>query len=181
MARRKLIWARMCPAITTFTNVGTGVGGAVETNDLLQTYRTQAGITRGPVGLTVMRIRLQITWQADPDNGLSSILQQGLYFGIKVADFQDVANQEVSEVISRGPQVDMHADWMAWGRVQPAFSYAGTDAPTAIVGTADVDVRSMRKLDELGQTLMLAVQTTLPDITDTPLVYCSTSVLLALP
>lgn len=179
MARRKLIWARMAPAITSLGRVAGGVGQTVETQDLLQTYRTMAGITRGPVGLTVMRIRLQISYTAVGVNGVSGDFGvHGLYYGIRVEDFNAALLQETTEVPDYGPQLDPHADWMAWGRVQAVATYP-TDN---IIATADVDVRSMRKIDELGQTLVLALQTTVASASQTT-VNClaSTSVLLALP
>lgn len=179
MARRKLIWARMCPAITALGRVTGGVGGTVETQDLLQTYRTLAGITRGPVGLTVMRVRLQIHIAVTSVNGAAAdYLSHGLYYGIRVEDFNSAVLQETTEIPDMGPQSDPHADWMAWGRVQPVATYP-TDN---IIGTADVDVRSMRKLDELGQTLVLYMQGTVASASQTVLpVLASTSVLLALP
>lgn len=179
MARRKLIWARMAPAITSLGRVAGGVGQTVETQDLLQTYRTLAGITRGPVGLTVMRVRLQVTYVAVGTNGVAAdYLVHGMYFGIRVEDFNSALLQETTEVPDLGPQLDPHADWMAWGRVQPVATYP-TDN---IVATADVDVRSMRKIDELGQTLVLAMQTTVSSASQAT-INCSatTSVLLALP
>lgn len=188
MARRKLIWARMAPAITSLAIRDNGNGGLVETQDLLTTFRSQAGITAGPVGLTIMRIRLQISFYLPASSFFGEIMATGgVYYGIKIYDLVDAAVQEASEQPARGPQLDPHADWMAWGRaVPPRIDDGGattSNVPIA-VGNYEVDVRSMRKLDELGQTIALAMQATSATATiggALPGVLASTSVLLALP
>lgn len=181
MARRKLIWARMPRATTTLTRINGSTGGGIETADLLADFRTLMGVTAGPVGLTVMRIRLFIEWRADQTNDSISIQANGLYYGIKVMDLLDASTQETTEVPARGPMLSPHDDWMAWGQVNtksalnigaPSYQYAGW---------SEIDVRSMRKIDELGQTLVLQVQSTLPTAGATPSVLSTTSVLLALP
>lgn len=179
MARRKLIWARMPRATTTMTRVTGAAGGGIETQDLLADFRTQAGITAGPVGLTVMRIRMFLQWAADTANDGISIDANGLYYGIKVFDMGDLTTQEATEVPARGPMLAPHDDWMAWGQVNTKL-LAGP-SQTRFSGWAEIDVRSMRKLDELGQTLGLQVQSTLPTAGAAPTVLTTTSVLLALP
>lgn len=188
MARRKLIWARMAPAVTSLTTVANTVGGLVETNDLLQTFRTQAGITAGPVGLTIMRIRMQISLYLPATSFFGEIASVGgVYYGIKVVDLIDAQSQEVAEQPLRGPQLSPHDDWMTWGRAPvraiPDTTGGAPGVPIAI-GTTEVDVRSMRKLDELGQTLLLCLQSTSAAAgigSAVPGVVASTSVLLALP
>lgn len=183
MARRKLIWSRMAPAATILTRINGGNGGAVESQDLLQSYRTEAGITRGPVGLTVMRIRMQLQFFGDTVNDVVSYATGigGLYYGIKVTDFADILSQEAAELPARGPQLDPHADWMAWG-VCPMKALSTQVSPAIVaIGYCDVDVRAMRKIDELGQTLGLWLQGTQPTVGAAVQVRATTSVLLALP
>lgn len=184
MARRRLVWTRFAPAISSLTRVTGAVGGAIETQDLLQQYRIDAGITRGPVGLTAVRIRLHLSWYAGVADDVTSFhTLGGLYYGVKVADFNDVVTQDAAEAPGRGPQLSPHDDWMAWGRVPPKAytSNAGFTAPSSSIGWEEVDVRSMRRIDELGQTLVLQVQGTLPTVGANPAVVVSSSVLLALP
>lgn len=180
--RRKLVWARMAPAITSLSQINASVGGAIESQDLLTDFRTLMGIGAGPPGITIMRIRMHISYLTS-----SSIADQltsglGVYYGIKVCDLTDLVSQETTELPSRGPQIDKHADWMAWGRV-PVKNTTSTSAGavTFIGGWEDVDVRSMRKIDELGQTLGLWVQATNSAGGANSGYQVSTSVLVALP
>lgn len=178
MARRKLIWARQPLAVSTLTNVSAGIGGAIESNDLLQVFRAEAGLLKGPVGLTVMRVRLHINFDISTGAVGDSIRQfGGVYYGIRVFDTQELSELDVTEVVARGPVSDPHADWMTWGRV-PAKTSIGTNT----VGWEEVDVRSMRKIDELGQTLGIVLQATSSSASSVvSIVTASTSVLLALP
>lgn len=185
MARRKLIWARLAPAITSLNNTSAGIGGSLESQDLLSDFRTEAGLLRGPVGCTVMRVRLSINAviQSTAPNVLPSINANGMYYGIRVFDQSELTVQETIEAPAVGPQLDRHADWMAWGRV-PMKAFAGTPGVATSTGIywVDVDVRSMRKMEELGQTLGLIVQTTSAVVGGTiDQVVAATSVLLALP
>lgn len=181
MARRKLVWARMAPTTTSVTRIAGGVGQAVEIQDLLATFRSQAGLLKGPAGLTAVRLRMTIEWHADVAADMMSIRQNGFYYGVRVMDWNDVALQDITEVPDRGPQLDPHADWMTWGRI-PVKYQDTTNVPTVQAGGwAEVDVRSMRKMEELGQTIALTLQTTLPTAGAAPVVVASHSILLALP
>lgn len=182
MARRKLIWTRMAPAITSLNPVGVASGNMVESQDLLQTFRNEAGITRGPVGLTVMRIRMLITADLSTNNSLANIrASAGLYYGIRVCDFSQLAAEEAVEAPNFGPQLDPHADWMTWGRV-PMKALTQVDASNQTgLFWEEVDVRAMRKMEELGQTLGLYIQTTTGAAAVVSNVLASTSVLVALP
>jgi len=183
VARRKLIWARMAPAMTSLTIQTNAAGGMNESQDLLQTFRTQAGITRGPVGLTIMRMRL--TFHYDGDATLYADLRANpIYFGIKVEDFVDQTFYETNEGSLRGPQLNPHADWMAWGELPPKAVFVNSSGVVAgCTHWSEVDVRSMRKVEELDQTLSLIVQgTTSAGTIGQPFPFtCSASVLLALP
>lgn len=184
MARRKLIWARTPFAVTSLEGVAAGTGGAIEVQDLLAPYRTEAGITRGPVGLTVVRIRMTIGFDVTATDASGTVAQiraiGGIYYGIRVYDFPELAAEEAAGIVARGPMIEPHLDWMTWGRVPVRHTSVPVAASTNIIGNADVDVRSMRKIDELGQTLGLAVQTTSGGA-GVAAITCQTSVLLALP
>lgn len=178
MARRKLIWARQPLAITTLTNINASQGGSIESNDLLAGFRSEAGLLKGPVGLTAMRIRLHINFDLTTD-GITNTVRQfgGIYYGVRVFDTTELSELDVTELPNRGPYLDPHADWMTWGRV-PAKTNIGTN----VVGWEEVDVRSMRKIEELGQTLGLVLQATTGSATGVlQTITASTSVLFALP
>lgn len=179
MARRKLIWARQPLASTTLANISAGVAGAVESQDLLNVFRTEAGLLKGPVGLTVMRIRLQISLDLAADATTTAIRNSGgVYHGIRVFDTQELTDMDVNEQVARGPVADPHADWMAWGRT-PLKQINGA---VSFIGWQDVDVRAMRKMEELGQSLGLVLQATSGVLGGVITgVFTSTSVLLALP
>lgn len=182
MARRKLIWSRQAPATTSLNRTAGTIGGALETQDLLSVFRTQAGISAGPVGLTVVRLRMRIYWQISVADDLASVNSLGgVYFGVRTWDLRQIAIQDAFEDTTVGPQTDPHADWMAWG-VVPMKGYVDSATPFGF-GWEDVDIRSMRKFDELGETLGLTLQSTstVGIGTALPLVVASTSALLALP
>lgn len=185
MARRKLIWARMAPAMTTLVTINNGIGGAIESQDLLQTFRTQAGLTRGPVGLTVMRIRMGLYFYANSAEAPGLATGTPLFFGIRKRSFDIATLEEATEQPPWGPQLSPHDDWMAWGMLPPKQWFRDdTGSINGAAGWSDVDVRSMRKLDELDETLQLVVQGTAGSNTIGQPAYLlgvSTSVLVALP
>lgn len=184
MARRKLIWSRVPFAVTSLEGVAAGTGGAIEVQDLLGPYRAEAGITRGPVGLTVMRIRMSLGFDVTSTDAAGTVAQiraiGGIYYGIRVYDFAELAAEEAAGIVARGPMIEPHLDWMTWGRVPVRYATVPVAASTTIIGNVDVDVRAMRKIDELGQTLGLVVQTTSGGA-GVSAIGCATSTLLALP
>lgn len=162
----------MTPAISSIANQ-TGLTQYTEAQDLLATFRTQAGITAGPVGLTVMRMRFAVSSQAFPFASAPQMI-----FGVRVMDQQEATLAEL-DATSYSPAVsDPHADWMCFEPFGPR------SAATSVLGVVEhhIDVRSMRKLDELGQTLV-AVLGTLPPYgaLQSLSVSVTSSVLLALP
>lgn len=156
MARRKLIWARMAPAITVLGNIGAG-STFTESQDLLQTFRTQAGITAGPVGLTVMRMRFTISTQ----NWATALFAQAV-FGVRVMDSNEAILAE-ADATNFGPVADPHADWMCYETIAPRGTSTATATPPLAIVHQVIDVRSMRKLDELGQTLVCVAQSVPPN------------------
>lgn len=175
--RRKLIWARMAPAMTAMANVGVA-SQWTESQDLLQTFRTQAGITAGPVGLTVMRMRFAVTSQDVP----SDIFGQ-LVIGVRVMDTQEAVQAE-ADATAFSPVTDPHADWMCYEPIGFPANSTRTATPPLKIVDHHIDVRSMRKFEELGQTLVLVAGTTQPyggAAGATFPLFITSSVLLALP
>jgi len=125
--RRKWIWAR------TQIAGGTAVGaaGAVFV-DALSTFETAYGADL--LGITVCRLRIWIEQQTATGTALNfatRIMDEGEFAALTAAD---------------GPAQSPHSDWMQWDSV--SFSHDGG---------VSVDVRAMRKLDELNQGLLFAV------------------------
>lgn len=91
--------------------------------------------------------------------------QDSVFWGLVVAN-QDIAVTELPN-----PQLDVHVDWFAYCR-----NYAG--AAGGISAGFEVDVRSMRKLEEMKQTVWLCSD--FDAIGSAQFLY-SVSLLLALP
>lgn len=164
-ARRKLIWAR--DEDTALSPVpATG-----QAHDLLAQFRTDGGST---LGCTVTRVRvdLRLEWL-----GLSR--SSALTLGVIVDQLQS------SVLEPPAPGEEPHADWMYWRRVPqiPEFSAAlqtGDPALTVLHTSLVLDVRSQRKMEELGQTVYICFDPTLAGA-GTLGVSWGSSVLLKLP
>lgn len=88
------------------------------------------------LGCTIMRVRGQLEYTGDgPAVAAMRIITESSFATLGADD---------------DPTTDRHADWFFY---QPMNTGSDTSA------VFDVDVQSMRKLDELGQTLLLAVGT----------------------
>lgn len=161
--RRKLIWARsidvMAPALVP------AAGTAV---DLLAQFRADGGST---LGSTVTRVLLdfQVLWS----NDITTTDRVGV--GVIVDQLQ------TDETEVPRPGVEPHADWMYWRMtgVSPQ-DLAITPSSTAVQSAWAVDVKSQRRMEELGQTLWLVMDPTFGGAT-TLSVQCNASVLLRLP
>lgn len=167
--RRKLVWARSAGTIV----LAAGSNDAVY-NDLMAPFLIQMGLLQGPPGVTVMRIRLD-TFSTNTDQSV------GLTHGIRVTDRAEfiAASNTVADRVAISPAIDLHADWMMWRQLLPNHgSNVTTGVPNA--STYEEDVRSMRKLDELGDTLIYGIGTTLSRTSAIAHSYAA-SVLLALP
>lgn len=144
-ARRKLIWARSLDLYqppAALPAAGTAV-------DLLAQFRADGGST---LGCTVTRIRMDLSYQISNPGAVNLTSQDMLAVGIIVDQLQ--ANQ--AEVPR--PGVEEHADWMYWRRRAyttndfSAVPYGTGTAPVYLM-TEQIDVKSQRKLEELGETL----------------------------
>ena len=146
---RKFVWAR---------SIGQGVINAPDTEpvgystDLLQQFKDAYGAD--PLGCTVMRIRGKVVWSVGQDLGVVGI------GAIGIRTFTEPLTPD-----EEGPLTAPHADWMMY---QPAYTYR----PTAQDGAAwyalqmyDIDVKSNRKLEELGQGLGLFTEHNIAGVT----------------
>lgn len=94
------------------------------------------------LGCTILRVRADLYVE-------STVQSAGYLYGLRVATADVVA--DLAPAPAQAPGSMPHADWMAYGLIT-----AG--ATGGFSHSEDVDVRSMRKLDELNQTLLLAVE-----------------------
>lgn len=167
----------MTPAVSAITKDLTGNFLYTEFQDLLQTFRTQAGITAGPVGLTVMRTRIHVGSVGFNGTNLPS---NEIVLGVRVFDRDEAIQAEAGPAGNWAVPTDPHADWMAVEYMSPQGG-----SSTAFLLDHHIDVKSMRKIDELGQTLGMVVSNVPPNDGATTggsiNINVSTSVLLALP
>jgi hypothetical protein len=136
--RRKRIWARSSGALQF------GSGGGSE--DLLSDFELAYGAQL--IGCTVARILGEISFRAA---GASTEVNPSAFAGILVEE--DNGNDVY-------PFSQLHADWMFWRKAYALNrDAAGQDATAAASQIhVPVDVKSMRKLDELNESLYLRFQ-----------------------
>ncbi len=101
----------------------------------------------------------------------SAATPTGITWGLVVED----RNSLVTELPK--PTEDPHVDWMAW---QPV-PMVGPSGVTGDSVSAPIDIRSQRRLDEVGQTLWLSWDESVVSPTITFSVTFILSVLLRLP
>jgi len=157
--RRKRIWARD-EAVLDLT------GAASAAVELGADFSATLGTTRLPLGSTIGGIRLDLTVV---QNGALATPDDGLLLGI-IAVNETVAGEVET------PGADPHADWMWWQWI-PAPGAAAGRRNTWERGTGTIEVRSKRKLEELGTRLWIVgenVGVTTYDVN----VYASTLILL---
>lgn len=144
---RKWVWARsMGTGLVTGPVAGTDPGGF--TTDLLQEFKD--GYGADPVGVTVTRIRGQILWSPGP---IADQTTQNGVVGFRVATEPFGEDEEV-------PHQVPHADWFGW---IPTLSTTHSLSSTAVEVNGNVyqerihvDLKSSRKIEELGQGLLMA-------------------------
>lgn len=138
--RRKLVWARH--AEEQFA-VPTGTFNAL---NLLQSFETAYGANL--IGCTVTRIRVRWSPFIADTTG-----QQVAAIGVRVGDEADVTTSAPADPL--GPLSDLHADWMAWDTCHPSPVLAGGAVLPGPEISRYLDIKSMRKIDELGQGLFM--------------------------
>jgi hypothetical protein len=131
--RRKLVWATTIISSTAITSANTA------TVDLLQGFEVAGG---SKLGVTVMRqhLGINVTFGTVAANA-------GWQLATRIGN-----SGEVTTVIQ--PSNQSESDWMIYRALLPTWSGATQDAELFF----DIDVRSKRKCEELGQTLIFYLQ-----------------------
>ena len=131
-ARRKFVWARSVTG--EFAAIGT-----VTSSNLLAAFETAYGANL--IGATVARIRGVISVRPDATGADTTVI-----VGAKVKD--------ASDTTLTGPNANPHDDWMMFEPFLMSAAVTGiTQTQTAL--TREVDIKAMRKLDEIGQQLTI--------------------------
>lgn len=129
-AGRKFVWARRL-----ILNATVPANSAVF-SDLLTDFQTALGAD--VVGTTIVRIRGM--WQITDTSPL--------VMGVRIMTQSSFPNLDPA---TQGPAQDQYADWFAY---QPLM----TNNPSVTdFTTQEIDIRSSRKMEEIGQGLLLAV------------------------
>lgn len=130
--RRKFVWARTNGSLVVDDTQGIVI-------DLLADFRALYGSDL--IGVTVERIRGTIFWNTEDValNGITAV-------SALRTESQLLAEEE------EGPLAAMHDDWMM-------FDTTILDGPGDLVKDRRyIDVRSSRKMEEVGETLILAAE-----------------------
>lgn len=169
MSRRKLVWARTGVQTIVLPAAASGLG-----YDPLAPFRIDMGILRNLPGTTVARVRIS-TFAGSLTSGTFPI-----WLGLRKATFNEVTEigTDAAFALNNAPQRAETDDWMLWDAMYPNH---GADVTTGLPNacTYEYDVKSMRKLDEAGETLLLMAgkETSVASVS----VLTSISVLLMLP
>lgn len=166
--RRRLIWARSFNSGTTEAASVDPAFTAPLTFNLLSTFETNYGANL--VGITVMRIRGHYAILGANTDTVA------VRAGIRVGDGQDFTTVSSDEdLYNPATNGGAFSDWMSFEVMGSTPGYVNPDAQYRLV-----DVRSMRKIDELGQQLGLQVSGRADAAEDFVFAY-DLSILLALP
>lgn len=130
--RRKRVWARHLNTTTTLTS------GTVTLTDLLAQFET--AYDADPIGVTIARIRGELT--VEPVSTTATHVTMGILVGPDTLDNVDV-----------DPFTTSHLDFMWYDAFRMNVKTAGAVDDTRRL----IDVKAMRKLDELNMTLWMAL------------------------
>lgn len=145
--KRRLFWARThgLQDLTTADSASTG--------DLLNDFQTQYGADL--FGFTVTRIRGHISVQVAGQPDVSS--PYNLSYGIRVDDESEITGGTDANQQDRLPANDPFADWMyirnLWAIAPGSTSVEPSPTTQLFQNRVEIDIRSQRRLDELGQSL----------------------------
>lgn len=132
---RKFVWAR---------KIGGGiVGDSGFVTDMFDDFRAAYGADI--LGSTIERVRGVIFWNAN------NLTLDGIHAvaGLRVAD-----EGNLSASTNEPPLAQPHADWMMWDATVLDDGSPGN----YLNDRRTIDVKAARKLEELGQTLMLGFE-----------------------
>lgn len=142
--------------------------GAFAASDLLNDFRIVNGGAQ-PVGSTIGRVRMDITFTtAGASPGSTTGLIGGLIIG----------TSSLVDVPDPGTADERYADWMWWRFLSIHRNSSLVNATGVSVATFEVDVKSMRRMEELQETLWLVFDNPSPATIN---VSVTASVLLMLP
>ena len=163
--RRKKVWARTIQTDTNPADVPYFV-------DLMEDFRTAMGITINLPGFTVGPIKIKIGLRFDIEVVQSQ--QMGYTVGLVVSDLAGTPPN---------PQIQPDVDWMWWAwypLVPPQEQVLVSSTPVAqtVLTSIEIDCNSMRKMEEVGQTLFLVISATGGAIVDAVTTQGSTMVRL---
>ena len=131
---RKFIWAR-----EGFINAPIPANGNPLNQNLLQEFQTAYGAQ--VIGATIMRIRGTILIEQGADNAAPVVVRTG----VRIVQSIDRLND--------GPFTAPYDDWMGY---YSTVTYRDPSADLSLAhGRFEVDIKSSRKLEELGEGLML--------------------------
>lgn len=127
--RRKRVWAD-----TQITDLGFGES-SLRSEDLLADYKSSGGSAQGVI---VARTIIDLTWWVDTNGSVDNFFTLGLIKGTQSA--ADVAD----------PVAEPYADWafLKTDYQGASHSVVAIDRPM----TYQIDTKSMRKIDEVGET-----------------------------
>ena len=116
--------------------------------DLLVDYQTVTGTLSPPPGITIGGIRFSLSLRASVVSANAFTVDQVVHFGILILG-SNVDPGDVNPVIA----ADEHLDWMWWEGVR--WNHTAGDAPTIFF---ERQVKAMRRLDEVGQRLIMVLE-----------------------
>nr|AGA18372.1 hypothetical protein [uncultured marine virus]AGA18376.1 hypothetical protein [uncultured marine virus] len=156
--RRKRVWAD-----TYFEDLGFAES-SLRSQDLLSDFVSAGGSTQG---VTVARTVVQLLWGINETHAPGDRITFGLIKGTQAT--ADVAD----------PEAEPYADW-AWNECR----YSGWEHGLVSADASErwlLDTKSMRKIDEVGETWWLIYKGTAPVTAATYDVRCHVRTLLLLP
>jgi len=146
--RRKRVWAREAHSAANVTTI--------TVKDMCEDFCTRYGTNTLPPGTTIGGVKVDLRLRASNPDGLSN--STAFCFGILVIDDVPGTNADVP-----GPIENQHADWLCYQPLLPTFEAGATEATVWLgggspAGGESVTVRSMRKIEEVGQSLVWVVE-----------------------
>lgn len=140
-----MFWVRFTNSFTASS------GNDAEIVNLLSDFQTEYGADL--FGFTVTRIVGNFKTRASGGTVPDTVRVSS---GIRVEDQQAIANTNTdTEQGELSPFFDPYTDWM-WARNEYHVNSAASEAAVVLnTSRVDIDLRSQRRLDELGQSLYL--------------------------
>jgi len=162
--RRKRIWAR---------DTDNSIEGSQSLHSFQPLLTFQTALGSDLLGVTIARIRLTLGVRTLAGTANT---RGGVAFGLLVAP------DTLDPLTDAGPLTFPHLDWMWWTYLpSPAGHQIGVAGEEPAFDTFIFDVKSMRKMDELGDTLFFVKETSVLGTAQTVSHELGISTLLLLP